>query len=136
MVTARVDAETGLIGRSLGSGKLKQAQRRLYVPPSPRLDMLLAGLLALATFLVHDVGYMFSHPFWTDEAWVAISTRLPLHQITQVTASTPIGWSALLRLVFFGGDERLRAVPLLFSALTVVAFHDRIAVHLDGRNLV
>jgi hypothetical protein len=121
MMTARVDAETVPIGRSLGSGKLKQAQRRLYVPPALRLDMLLAGFLALATFLVHDVGYMFSHPFWTDEAWVAISTRLPLHQITRVTASTPIGWSALLRLVFFGGGERLRAVPLLFSALTVVA---------------
>ncbi|MET3806225.1 hypothetical protein ABIB25_003235 [Nakamurella sp. UYEF19] len=84
-------------------------------------DVVLAGILALATFVVHDVGYMLSFPFWTDEAWVAISTRLPLSQITTVTASTPTGWTFLLRLVVVGGDERLRIVPLLFAALTVIA---------------
>ena len=84
-------------------------------------DVLLAGLLSLATFVVHNVGYMFSAPFWNDEAWVAISTKLPLSQIAHVSASTPVGWSLLLRLVVFGGDERLRIVPLVFSALTVIA---------------
>lgn len=84
-------------------------------------DLVLAGILALATFVVHDVGYLLSSPFWTDEAWVAISTRLPLRQLTTVTASTPTGWTFLLRLVVVGGDERLRIVPLVFAALTVLA---------------
>ena len=84
-------------------------------------DLILGGLLTLATLVVHDVGYMFSAPFWNDEAWVAISTALPLHQIASVSASTPVGWSLLLRLVFAGGEERLRLIPLLFSAATVAA---------------
>ncbi|WP_157695374.1 hypothetical protein [Nakamurella panacisegetis] len=84
-------------------------------------DVVLAGLLMLGTFAVHDVGYMFTTPFWTDEAWVAISTKLPLADIASVSASTPVGWSLLLRLVPGGGDERLRLVPLLFSAAVVVA---------------
>jgi hypothetical protein len=83
-------------------------------------DVLLAGLLSLAIFVVHNVGYMFSAPFWNDEAWVAISTKLPLRQIAHVSASTPVGWSLMLRLVLIGGDERLRIVPLVFSALTVI----------------
>jgi len=51
---------------------------------------------------------------------VAISTKLPLRQIAHVSASTPVGWSLMLRLVLIGGDERLRIVPLVFSALTVI----------------
>lgn len=71
--------------------------------------------------MVHDVGYLLRLPFWTDEAWVAISTRLPLHLVVRVTGSTPVGWSLLLRLVFFGGEQGLRLVPLAFAALTVMA---------------
>ncbi len=83
--------------------------------------MLLAGLLGLATFVVHDLDYVFGQPFWNDEAWVAISTKLPLGQLTEVSVTTPVGWSFLLRLVVIGGEQRLRVVPLLFAALTVVA---------------
>lgn len=86
-----------------------------------RPDLLLATLLGLATFAVHNVGYIFSLPYWTDEAWVVVSTKLPLSDLPRVTASTPIGWTFLLRLVVLGGDERQRIVPLLFAALTVVA---------------
>lgn len=84
-------------------------------------DLVLAGTLAVGTFLVHDVRYIFTAPFWTDEAWVAISTKLPLHEIFRVTSSTPVGWTLLLRLAFLGGDQRLRIIPLLFAALTVTA---------------
>jgi hypothetical protein len=84
------------------------------------LDVLLAFLLGAATFVVHDVPYMFSLPLWTDEAWVAISTKLPLTEVLKVTTSTPAGWTVLLRLVFAGGPERLRIVPLLFAAATVI----------------
>ena len=93
----------------------------MTLPRRLRWDVLLAGLLSGATFVVHDVGYLLRLPFWTDEAWVAISTRLPLHELLRVTASTPVGWSLLLRLVFFGGEQGLRLVPLAFAALTVAA---------------
>ena len=93
----------------------------MTVPRRLRWDVLLAVLLCGATFVVHDVGYLLRLPFWTDEAWVAISTRLPLHELLRVTASTPVGWSLLLRLVFFGGEQGLRLLPLAFAALTVGA---------------
>lgn len=59
----------------------------------------------MATLVVHEVGYMVSAPFWTDEAWVAISSKLPLSQLHEVSASTPVGWSFVLSLVVGGGDE-------------------------------
>ncbi|MDP9118282.1 MAG: hypothetical protein M3O28_13665, partial [Actinomycetota bacterium] len=59
-------------------------------------------------------------PFWTDEAWVAVTTRFPLTQLPHVTSSTPIGWSVLIRLIPFGGNN-LRLVPLAFSAGTVAS---------------
>lgn len=82
-------------------------------------DLLLGGLLTLATFLVHNFSYMMSAPYWNDEAWVAVSTKLPIHQVAKVAASTPVGWDLLLRLVAWGQDPPLRIVPLLFGALTV-----------------
>ncbi|GGL98750.1 hypothetical protein GCM10011594_18300 [Nakamurella endophytica] len=85
------------------------------------MDAALASVLTLLTFVVHDVPYLLTAPFWTDEAWVAISTRLPLSELPRITASTPVGWSLLLRLVVVGGPERLRLVPLLFAAATVAA---------------
>lgn len=90
------------------------------VPPRFRWDVLVAGLLSAATLLVHDVGYLFSQPLWTDESWVAISTKLPLRDLLRVSASTPVGWTLLLRLVPSQGTELLRIVPLIFTALTVV----------------
>lgn len=92
--------------------------RARAVPP---VDVVLIAVVTLATFVVHDVGYLLRLPFWTDEAWVAISTKLPLHQLLRVTASTPVGWSLLLRMFPFGGEQGLRLVPLGFAALTVAA---------------
>lgn len=77
--------------------------------------------LALAVLAVHDLGYLLRHPFWTDEEWVAVTTRFPLTELPRVTSSTPIGWSALLRLVPFGGKQDLRLVPLAFAGATVAA---------------
>ena len=91
------------------------------MPSRINVDVVLAGLLGLTTLLVHDVGNIFTRPFATDESWVAISTKLPLSSLLRVSASTPVGWSLLLRLVPFQGTESLRVVPLVFSVLTVVA---------------
>lgn len=86
-----------------------------------RTETALLALLALATFVVHDVGYVLRHRFWVDEDWVAVSTRFPLTQLHAVTSSSPIGWTFVLRLVPFGGPQRFRLVPLVFAALAVVA---------------
>jgi hypothetical protein len=56
-----------------------------------------------------------------DEAWVAVSTRAPLGRLPEVTSSTPIGLTFLIRLVPGNGHETQRLVPLLFAALAVLA---------------
>ena len=75
------------------------------------------GLLVLA---VHNVGYLLRAPFWTDEAWVAVTTRFPLSQLPALTSSTPIGWSTLLRLVTVSGQQTGRLLPLAFAGAAVV----------------
>jgi hypothetical protein len=70
--------------------------------------------------VVHDVGYLLRQPYWTDEAWVAVTTRFPLAQLPALTASTPIGWSFLLRLVSTWPGQSGRILPLAFAALTIV----------------
>jgi hypothetical protein len=85
------------------------------------IDIGLAIALGLAVLLVHDVPYMFQHSFWVDEGWVADSVRAKISLVPSMTASTPLGWSLLLRLVPFGGAERLRLVPLAFTMLAAAA---------------
>lgn len=83
-------------------------------------DIAGAAILALCVFVVHDVGYMLTHTFFFDEAWVALSTRAPLGSLPWMTSSTPLGWTFLLRLVPAGG-EALRVVPLVFTVAAVAA---------------
>ena len=77
-------------------------------------------MLCLLVLVVHDVGYLLRQPYWTDEAWVAVTTRFPVTQLPALTASTPIGWSVLLRLVTFGPGQTGRILPLAFAAFAVV----------------
>jgi hypothetical protein len=87
------------------------------------LDLILGLSLAALVLAVHDVGYMLNHPFWLDEAWVADSVRARVGLTPFMSSSTPLGWTFLLRLVPFGGAERLRLVPLGFTMLlTSVAY--------------
>jgi hypothetical protein len=72
-------------------------------------------------FLVHDVHYILTQPYWLDEAWVADSVRAPLSLVPRLASSTPLGWTLLLRLVPIGGHERQRLVPLAFAGLAVAA---------------
>jgi len=93
-------------------------------PPSWKLgviDACLAAAVGLAVLLVHDVPYMLHHPFWLDEAWVADTVRAPLGLTRSLASSTPLGWTVLLRLVPFGGPQRLRLVPLAFTMLAAAA---------------
>jgi hypothetical protein len=106
------------------------------LPPGPPkstrwwVDAALVAMLLPLAVVARRPGYLFSHAFWLDEGWVADSLRAPLHQLRLLTSSTPIGWTILLRLVPpIGPPERLRALPLAFAVLSVVA------AYLFGRQL-
>jgi hypothetical protein len=94
---------------------MRQVIRRR--PTAEQLAVLLLGLLVL---VVHDVGYALGLPFWTDEAWVAVTTRFPLSALPATTSATPIGWSVLVRLFTVGGDQAARLLPLAFAGAAVV----------------
>lgn len=84
-------------------------------------DACLAAAVGLAVLLVHDLPYLLHQSFWVDEAWVADSVRAPIGLTPSLSSSTPVGWTVLLRLVPFGGPQRLRLVPLAFALLAAVA---------------
>jgi hypothetical protein len=84
-------------------------------------EQLAAAGLGLLVLAVHNVAYLLRVPYWTDEAWVAVSTRFPLSQLPATTSSTPIGWTALLRLVTVSGHQTGRLLPLAFAGAAVPA---------------
>jgi hypothetical protein len=84
------------------------------------IEHVAAAVLGLAVLAVHDVPYLLSQSFWNDEGWVAVTTRFPLSQLRETTNSTPIGWSALLRLVTVPRTQSPRLLPLLFAGAAVV----------------
>jgi hypothetical protein len=72
----------------------------------------------------HDVGYILHAPYWLDEAWVAVSARLPVGDLLQVTSSTPPGWNLLQRVFTPFGLQAARLLPLGFIAASgVVAYY-------------
>jgi hypothetical protein len=91
----------------------RAARRRLTA------ENLAVLVLALMVAAVHDVGYIFSQPYWTDEDWVALTTKFPLSQLLATTNSTPIGFSVLIRLFSASGTQSARVVPLAFAAAAV-----------------
>jgi len=91
-------------------------RRRLGKPGV--IDACLAVAVGLAVLLVHDVPYLLHQSFWVDEGWVADTVRAPIGLTHSLGLITPLGWTFLLRLVPFGGPERLRLVPLAFAGLT------------------
>jgi hypothetical protein len=86
------------------------------------IDLALIVVIGAMVLVVHDVGYLLGHPYWLDEAWVADSITAPLGHVPFLTSSTPLGWTALLRLV--PGAQRgqhARLVPLAFCGLAAAA---------------
>ena len=86
-----------------------------------RYDAAVLAVATVATFFVHPVQLMLRHPFWLDEAWVAVLTRAPIAKLPRLTSSAPLGFIGLLKLVPGSGLQRGRLVVLGFSILTVVA---------------
>jgi hypothetical protein len=98
-----------------------EARRRRSPGMPDVLEVGLAVAIGLSVLVVHDVPDLLRHPFWIDEAWVADSVRAPVGLTRSLASSTPLGWTFLLRLVPFGGAQRLRLVPLAFAMLAAVA---------------
>ncbi len=104
--------------------ELAQTEPGSKAPDRPRrhrarlLDGVVVAVLLALFPVVHDVGGYLRAPYFLDEAWVALSVRFPLRNLPELTSSTPIGWTFLLRLV--PDTDYLRAVPLLFHLLTIV----------------
>ena len=110
-------------GPALAESRAAAGGPRVRAGPSRAWRMaeyLLVGVLGLLVLVVHDVGYLLHQPFWTDEAWVAVTTRFPLSQLPATTSSTPIGWAVLLRLVTVRGEQTSRLLPLAFAGAAVV----------------
>ncbi|TDC41807.1 hypothetical protein [Micromonospora sp. KC213] len=117
-----------------GSGAAVVAAPR----PRPTVrDAAAVAILLELILVVHDVKTMLSAPYWVDEAWVALSVRLPLGDLPVTTSSSPVGWSFLLRLV--PDADHLRVVPLAFHGLAVVgayAFGRSLRWPTAGRGIV
>ncbi len=93
------------------------------------IDVCLAAAVGLSVLLVHNVPYLLGHSFWLDEAWVADTVRARIGLTHSLGLITPLGWTFLLRLVPFGGAQRLRLVPLAFTMLAAAT------AYLFGREL-
>jgi hypothetical protein len=113
MSTVQRASTTGPAGTTGTTGQ--SASRRWRV--TEHLSVVALGLLVLA---VHDVGYVLRQPFWTDEAWVAVTSRFPLAQLPATTSSTPIGWSALAWVFSLAGDQAGRLLTLAFAGAAVM----------------
>jgi hypothetical protein len=58
-------------------------------PPKPSrwwVDAALVAVLLPLAVVARRPGYLFSHPFWLDEGWVADSLRAPLSQVRLLTS--------------------------------------------------
>jgi hypothetical protein len=131
IAAARNDAQVAAPGpRGAAGGWRSQVGVAARWRPKPEHAIVLG--LGLLVLVVHDVGYLLGHPLWLDESWVAVTTRFPLSQLTATTSSTPIGWSAVLRVFTLGGDQTSRLLPLAFAG-TAVAIAYWFARRLDWR---
>jgi hypothetical protein len=120
------------------------SESAVHAPPEPsaagsRLRQLLPDAVAVAVLLallplVHDLGGYLRDPYWNDEAWVALSTKLRGDDLLLISSSTPVGWTLLLRLV--PDPDYLRVVPLAFLALSIVAAYALGRLVFAGNRLV
>jgi hypothetical protein len=85
-----------------------------------RYDVVLVVAAIIGTIWVHPIHEMLTQPFWLDEAWVAVLTRVSWSHLTGMSSSTPVGFLALLRLVPGTGEQRGRLLVLGFTAGSVV----------------
>jgi hypothetical protein len=116
-VTGSAPAGTQAGSGAVTAGTPPKVRTALRRPTVEQLAVITLGLLVAG---VHNVPYLLRQPYWTDEAWVAVTTRFPLSELSATTSSTPIGWSVLLRLFTVRGEQTGRLLPLAFAAAAVM----------------
>ncbi len=80
-----------------------------------RVDTFCVIALALFTSFAHPIALMLHRPYWLDEEWVAVLTRVGWSRSMALTSSSPVGWVALVRLVPGSSLQRARMLVLVFS---------------------
>jgi hypothetical protein len=70
--------------------------------------------------VAHDPHRMLTQPLWRDEDWVAVTLRAPFGRIFSLTSTTPILFTALLRVTPHWSPSSLRLLPLTFTVAAVV----------------
>lgn len=86
-----------------------------------RVDTTCALLIAIATIFLHPVGLMLNRPYWLDESWVAVLTRVDWLRAASLSSVTPVGWLALARLIPGSSLQRARLLVLGFSMASSAA---------------
>lgn len=80
-----------------------------------RVDTTCVFVFVIVTIFVHPVSLMLSRPYWLDESWVAVLTRVGLLRALSLSSSTPVGWLVLARWVPGSSLQRARLLVLGFS---------------------
>jgi hypothetical protein len=83
-------------------------------------DLIAVMLCLVSVPLVHRLGPALRSPYWLDEAWVALSAKVPVIELPTTTASSPIGWTFLVWLLPAHGQIH-RVIPLTFLGGSVAA---------------
>ena len=76
--------------------------------------------LMAGSLLAHDLHRMMAQPLWRDEDWVAVTLRAPFDRILSLTSTTPVAFTALLRVTPHWSPSSLRLLPLAFTVAAVV----------------
>ena len=83
-----------------------------------RLDTGIVAAIAIATFAVRPLHLVLSRPYWFDESWPAALSKAPWSRLIRLSASAPLGFVALIKLVSGSGDQRARLLVIGFAAAT------------------
>jgi hypothetical protein len=76
--------------------------------------------LMAGSLFAHDLHRMLTQPLWRDEDWVAVTLRVPFDRILSLTSTTPVAFTALLRVTPHWSPSSLRLLPLAFTVAAVV----------------
>ncbi|HWE57994.1 MAG TPA: hypothetical protein VG435_21010 [Acidimicrobiales bacterium] len=85
--------------------------------------------LSVGAVIAHDPGRMLGQALWRDENWVAVTLRVPIGRLPALTSTTPLLFTALLRLTPHADPSQLRLLPLAFTVAAIWA------AYLLGRQL-
>ncbi len=102
------------------AGIRRQRRRSQSARTERHLTVAVLAVLMLGSLLAHDLHRMMTQPLWRDEDWVAVTLRVPFDRILSLTSTTPVLFTALLRVTPHWSPSSLRLLPLAFTVAAVV----------------